>query len=94
MTSSQLKTHLKNLPHWRYLAKTKSIATTHKAKNFLDVVRLIRKIAVLAEKADHHPDLHLTRYRHLRIVLSTHSLGQVSFKDIHLASKIEKLLSR
>ena len=60
-------------------------------EDFLSAVRLIARIALLAEKMDHHPDLHLTRYRQLRIEISTHSIGGLSDLDFRLADKIEAL---
>ncbi len=54
-------------------------------------VRLIGRIAKVAEKMDHHPDIHLTRYRRLRLVLTTHSEGRVTSKDLKLAKAIGKL---
>ena len=82
---------LKKLLGWAYNKKTRSISVTFLCKDFLGVVRLIGKIARLAEKADHHPNLHLTRYRRLKVVLSTHSEGKVTAKDLALAGKINKL---
>lgn len=60
-------------------------------KNFMAAVSLIRRIASLAEAADHHPDLHLTGYRRLKIELTTHSEGGLTKKDFSLAAKIERL---
>ena len=37
------------------------------------------------------PDLHLTGYRKLRIVLSTHAIGGLSLNDFILAAKIDAL---
>ena len=54
-------------------------------------IRFVQKIAKLAEAADHHPDLHLTGYRELKISLSTHDIGRLSKKDYSLASQIERL---
>lgn len=91
LSKSAIDRKLEALPGWKYVPKAKAIRMDHKAKDFMGTVRLIAKIARLAEKADHHPDLHLTAYRRLRIVLSTHSLGGVSPKDFALAKKISAL---
>lgn len=85
---------MKKIPGWRYLAKQKAITADYTLKDFKSAISLIRKIALLAEKADHHPDLHLTRYRRLRIVLTTHDAGGVTKKDFGLARKIAGILSR
>ncbi len=68
-----------------------SIRRAYELKGFTAAVALIGKIAILAEEADHHPDLHLTRYRRLEIVLTTHDAGKVTQKDYDLAAKIEAL---
>ena len=60
-------------------------------KDFMAAVQLIGRLARLAEKEDHHPDIHLTGYRKLRVELSTHALGGLSEKDLVLAAKIDKL---
>jgi 4a-hydroxytetrahydrobiopterin dehydratase len=46
----------------------------------------------LAEAEAHHPDLHITGYRHLTIELSTHAIGGLSENDFILAAKIDELL--
>ncbi len=51
-------------------------------------VKMIQMIARLAEKEDHHPDLHLTRYKMLKVVLTTRDAGGVTMKDIKLAKAI------
>jgi 4a-hydroxytetrahydrobiopterin dehydratase len=62
---------------------------------FSDAVSLVNAIAAEAEKADHHPDLHLTGYKRLEVVLSTHDAGgTVTGKDRALAAVIERLPRR
>lgn len=75
-------------PGWRFSADRKSIFVHYRMKDFAAGVGLILQIAEAAEKQDHHPDLHLTGYRHLKISLSTHSVGGLSKKDFTLAAKI------
>ncbi|MEL6898752.1 MAG: 4a-hydroxytetrahydrobiopterin dehydratase, partial [Planctomycetota bacterium] len=49
-------------------------------------------VADLSEQEQHHPDMHLTGYRHLMVVLTTHAIGGLSENDFILAAKIEKAL--
>jgi len=49
------------------------------------------RIAKVAQKENHHPDLHLTGYRKLRVELSTHAIGGLSENDFILAARIERL---
>jgi 4a-hydroxytetrahydrobiopterin dehydratase len=39
----------------------------------------------------HHPDLHLTGYKNLKVVLYTHALGGVTENDLIVAAKINQL---
>ncbi len=47
-------------------------------------------VGLLAEKANHHPDIDI-RWNKVTLVLSTHSAGGITEKDIALAREIEKL---
>lgn len=62
------------------------------AGNFVKAVACIEKIAAVAEEEQHHPDLHLTGYRHLRIDVTTHAIGGLSENDFILAAKIDGVL--
>lgn len=83
---------LKDVSGWE-LVDGKLIRKTVTCKDFLDAVGLIQQIAPIAEAEDHHPDLHLTRYKRLTIELSTHAIGGLSENDFILAAKINQLLS-
>lgn len=82
---------LQQLSGWE-LIEDKTLRRLVTAKNFLDAVELINKISPIAEKDDHHPDLHLTGYKRLTIELSTHSIGGLSENDFILAAKLDKIL--
>jgi 4a-hydroxytetrahydrobiopterin dehydratase len=91
MDKIELKKELKKLPGWKYSARAKAIQAEFEMKGFLSAVRFINRIAAIAARMDHHPDLHLTRYRRLRIVLSSHSAGDVTEKDVVLAKRIQTI---
>jgi 4a-hydroxytetrahydrobiopterin dehydratase len=91
MKKSVALSHLRKLPGWTLAPRAKAIRREYSMKDFLAAVALIRRIAVRAQAADHHPDLHLTGYRKLKIVLSTHDAGGLSLKDFRLAAEIESL---
>ncbi len=81
---------LRDLKGWE-LVDGKALRKTITCKDFLGAVNLVQRIAPIAEAEDHHPDLHLTRYRRLTIELSTHSIGGLSENDFILAAKIDQL---
>jgi 4a-hydroxytetrahydrobiopterin dehydratase len=82
---------LKQLHGWTLTGDKKGVTKTYKMKDFMAAIRYMQKIAPVAEREDHHPDLHLTGYRTLRIELSTHSIGGLSRNDFILAAKIDAL---
>jgi 4a-hydroxytetrahydrobiopterin dehydratase len=64
------------------------IVRTYELESFPAVIELVRRIADLAEAADHHPDLDI-RYRKLRVALSTHDAGGLTQRDFDLAAQID-----
>ena len=45
----------------------------------------------LANEADHHPDILVHDYKHVRLTLSTHSAGGITENDFALARTIDGL---
>ena len=45
----------------------------------------------VAERHGHHPDLHLTNYRDVEVVLTTHHIGKLSAFDFAVASDLDAL---
>ena len=88
LSNSEVEDHLKNLEGWEI--GDNEIIKTYKRSNFIDSIGFVNQIAILAEKADHHPDI-LIQYSKVKINLSTHSEGGITEKDISLATEIEKV---
>ena len=61
-------------------------------KNFVDAFAFMTKVAMIAEKSDHHPEWSNV-YNKVTISLSTHDAGNiVTAKDRQLALQIDKLI--
>ena len=78
-------------PGWELRDGGRAIGREYVLKDFVAAVALVNAIAAVAETAGHHPDLHLTRYRRLEVVLTTHDAGTLTEKDFRLAAEIEAL---
>ena len=61
--------------------------------SFLGGIDGVRRIAELAELADHHPDIDI-RWRTVNLALSTHSEGGITDQDVELARQIDALFAR
>lgn len=80
-------------PEWKINEPNTAIARKINCGSFVNAVKLIGQIATIAEEQQHHPDLHLTGYRHLKIVLTTHAIGGLSQNDFIVAAHIDQLLN-
>ena len=91
LTLDDAKDYLQHTPGWGIDPDGKSISREFITKNFMAAVNFIHKIAQVAESENHHPDLHLTGYRKLRVDLTTHAIGGLSENDFIVAAKINAL---
>ena len=74
---------------WELSPDCKMISRKWQLKNFVQVMNLVGIVARLAEEEQHHPDLHITGYRNLRVDLTTHAIDGLSENDFILAAKID-----
>ena len=61
-------------------------------KDFADSLRYVNAVGVLAEAADHHPDVGI-HWNQVTLRLSTHSAGGITQADLALARQIDALPS-
>jgi 4a-hydroxytetrahydrobiopterin dehydratase len=90
-TKADVALYLAKVPEWKVTHEDKAIYREYTTKNFVAAVDFINKVAQIAEEEQHHPDIHLTGYKNLRIELSTHSVNGLSENDFILAAKISAL---
>jgi len=88
MTDQKIVAAIAQLPEWK-VADGK-LHRDFKFNNFVDAFAFITKVAIVAEKMDHHPEF-FNVYNHVVIDLSTHDLGGIGALDIELAQKINAL---
>ncbi len=86
LSDAEIADGLSAVPGWG--REGDEIVKTYEAPSFPDAIAFVTRVADLAEKADHHPDLDI-RYRKVRVALSTHSEGGITDQDLALAAEIE-----
>jgi 4a-hydroxytetrahydrobiopterin dehydratase len=59
--------------------------------SFAEAVAFVNRVAALAERENHHPDL-LISYRRVTIRWTTHSAGGITERDRALAAETDDLL--
>ncbi|QDV41913.1 Putative pterin-4-alpha-carbinolamine dehydratase [Stieleria neptunia] len=92
LTPGQAAGFARATPNWSVDSDAIQIRRKLNCKHFAKAVKRINQICEIAEREQHHPDLHLTGYRHLDIVLTTHAIGGLSENDFILAAQIDRLL--
>ena len=78
------------LPGWRVLPDRDALARDWRFPGFGAAWGFMSRVALLAERHDHHPEWSNT-YGRVRIVLTTHDAGGLSERDVRLARAIDAL---
>jgi 4a-hydroxytetrahydrobiopterin dehydratase len=76
------------LPDWKYDGETHGIRRSFKFDDFAAAFGFMTRVAILAEKADHHPEW-FNVYNRVDILLTTHDVGGLSQRDVDLATAID-----
>jgi len=75
---------------WQIEEGRDAIRKRYEFANFVDAFGWMAKVALWAEKWDHHPEW-LNVYRNVDVVLTTHDVGGLSALDAKLARKMDNL---
>jgi 4a-hydroxytetrahydrobiopterin dehydratase len=81
---------LASLAGWTFDAGRDGIAKSFRFADFGEAFAFMTRVALEAEKADHHPDW-TNVWNRVDIFLTTHSAGGLTANDIALARKIDAI---
>ena len=90
LSGSEREAALAGLAGWRFDEERNGLAKSFTFADFGEAFAFMTRVALEAEKADHHPDW-ANVWNRVDISLSTHSASGVTAKDIALATKIEAI---
>lgn len=77
-----------NIPEqWSLSEDKQTISCKRKFKNFAQSLAFVNQVGVLAEEANHHPDIHFG-WGYCTLTLTTHDAGGLTEKDERLATQI------
>lgn len=80
---------LPSLPAWRI--EDSKLFRDVQVKNFKQAVKLVNEIGELAEAQNHHPDICIHRWNHVRVEFYTHAIEGISENDFIMAAKVDAL---
>jgi 4a-hydroxytetrahydrobiopterin dehydratase len=88
LSETEIDEQIKKLRGWARAGD--AITKTFEHKDFVRAMGFVQSAAILAERADHHPDIDI-RWNKVTLTLSTHSAGGLTALDFSLAAEIDGL---
>ncbi len=92
LTAEERAAALKELAGWQEVRGRDAIQRSFKFRNFSEAWGFMTRVALMAEKADHHPEWS-NDYNRVDILLTTHDCSGLSQRDVKLAKGIDKLVA-
>lgn len=93
LTAQQRADLLPSLADWTHEPARDGIIRHFVFADFAEAFGFMASVAVLAEKAEHHPEWSNV-YNRVTILLTTHDAGGLSQRDVDLARQIDRLAAR
>ena len=91
LSDPEISKRLKALNGWAH--EGDSITKAFEFPTFMEGIRFIGEVAAVAEREEHHPDIHV-KYTTVTLSVQTHSEGGVTEWDVELARAIERELAK
>ena len=88
ITDLQLGEFIASYPRWT--VDGEAMSRTFEFADFSQAFGFVTRVAMLAERLGHHPDVDI-RWNRVTLVLTTHSEGGLTTADTELAAAIENL---
>lgn len=82
---------LEGLPEWEHEPGRDAITRSFTFADFAEAFGFMARVALIAEKADHHPEWSNV-WNRVDILLTTHDAGGLSHRDIELAQAIDAIV--
>jgi 4a-hydroxytetrahydrobiopterin dehydratase len=93
LSADARKQALKELSGWSETPGREAIAKTFTFKDFNEAFGFMSRVALVAEKNDHHPEWRNV-YKTVEVVLATHDAGGVTARDVALAKAMDHIAAR
>ncbi|MBX9898801.1 MAG: 4a-hydroxytetrahydrobiopterin dehydratase [Qipengyuania sp.] len=91
LSEEERETWLAALPGWSLAREGKAIERKFEFADFSEAFAFMVRVALLAEKRDHHPEWSNV-YNRVEIELTTHDAGGLSLRDVEMAQAIDALV--
>ncbi len=92
LTDAERADALDDLDEWDYDEARDAIVRKFVFADFSEAFGFMSRVALLAEKADHHPEWSNV-WNRVEILLTTHDAGGLSYRDVDMAGAIDGLVA-
>lgn len=90
LTDAERTEAAERLPGWDFASDPTNIRKTLEFKNFGEAFGFMTRVALFAEKHDHHPEWRNV-WNKVEIALTSHDAGGLTKRDVALAAFIDRL---
>ena len=91
LTDAERSAALAALPHWTLRDDGLAIVRSFRFADFVEAFGFMARAAILAEKADHHPEW-FNVYNRVDVTLTTHDADGLSQRDVDMARALDALV--
>lgn len=88
LSAEQIEEGLKALDGWK--TEDKKLKKRFEFKNFAESLDFVNKAGAIAERRDHHPDIHFG-WGYAEFEITTHDTGGLTHNDFELAGEIDNI---
>jgi 4a-hydroxytetrahydrobiopterin dehydratase len=89
LTTSQIQEYMPEILGWT--VEDGRLVREVTVKNFAAALDMVNRIGALAEQEQHHPDLCIRRWNHVRIEFYIHTVDGLTENDLIMAARINQL---
>jgi 4a-hydroxytetrahydrobiopterin dehydratase len=93
LSAPERRQAMTRLKGWKKVRGRDAIHKVYRFKDFNEAFGVMGRVALMAEKMDHHPEW-FNVYNRVEITLSTHDVDGLSQRDVALALFIDSIAGR
>jgi 4a-hydroxytetrahydrobiopterin dehydratase len=93
LSDAERRDLLEALDGWSMVEGRDAIRKTFAFANFAEAFGWMTRVALLAEKLDHHPEW-FNLYGKVEVTLSTHDANGLTARDVQLAKAMDRMAAR
>ena len=92
LADDEIASRIRMVGPWEHDSEDKILIRETVFKDFMEAIGFINKLAEVAEKINHHPDMTVCEYNRVIVATTTHDKGGITDNDIRIAQEFESIL--